>query len=98
VTAVASLFPLIIAAGIAFLLVHYTAIKAWHVIAGILLGVFLTRTALGPDLAQVVSAISTYVPGMKLCPDQPNQHRPLRPLSASTARPWCGPGSSSVPG
>jgi hypothetical protein len=39
-------------------MVRYTAAQLWHLLAGVVLGVILSGTVLGPDISTILSQLS----------------------------------------
>ncbi len=57
-TSLTPLIPIAVIALVLWGLVRYTTADLWHLLAGLVLGVILSGTILGPDLATILSQLS----------------------------------------
>ena len=54
----AQLAPLALIVVVLWAMVRYTAAQLWHLLAGVVLGVILSGTILGPDITTILSQLS----------------------------------------
>jgi hypothetical protein len=54
----AQLAPVALIAVVLWAMVRYTAARLWHLLAGVVLGVILSGTILGPDITTILSQLS----------------------------------------
>jgi hypothetical protein len=54
----APLVPVALIAVVLWAMTRYTAARLWHLLAGVVLGVILSGTVLGPDLITILSQLS----------------------------------------
>jgi hypothetical protein len=54
----AALIPIAVIALVLWGLVRFTAAELWHLVVAVVLGVILSGTVLGPDIANVLSQLS----------------------------------------
>jgi hypothetical protein len=57
-SALTPLLPVALIVLAAWAMVRYTAAELWHLLTGIVLGVILAGTILGPDLTTILSQLS----------------------------------------
>ena len=54
----AQLAPVALIVAALWAMTRYTAAQLWHLLAGVVLGVILSGTILGPDITQILSQLS----------------------------------------
>ncbi len=54
----AALIPIAVIALVLWGLVRFTVAELWHLVVAVVLGVILSGTVLGPDIANVLSQLS----------------------------------------
>ena len=54
----AQLAPVALIVVVLWAMVRYTAAQLWHLLAGVVLGVILSGTILGPDITTILSQLS----------------------------------------
>jgi drug/metabolite transporter (DMT)-like permease len=53
-----SLIPVVIAAGVVFLLHRFGGLRVWHAVVCVLAGVVLAGSVIGPQLSAILSQLS----------------------------------------
>ena len=54
----AQLAPVALIVVVLWAMVRYTAAELWHLLVGVVLGVILSGTVLGPDISTILSQLS----------------------------------------
>jgi hypothetical protein len=54
----AQLAPVALIVVVLWAMVRYTAAELWHLLVGVVLGVILSGTVLGPDITTILSQLS----------------------------------------